>query len=61
MGATTTSGDEQNITDFVFVELEFIDDTGDDALSGGEGVVGFPVSADEYFSHVLKDILILSD
>jgi hypothetical protein len=61
MGATTTSGDEQNITDFVLVELEFIDDTGDEALSGGEGVVGFPVSADEDFSHVLKDILILSD
>ena len=57
MGATTTSGDEQKITDFVFVELEFIDDAGDEALSGGEGVVRFPVSADEDFSHVLNDML----
>lgn len=53
MGATTTSEDRQYITDFIFVKLKFVDDWRGDTLSGGEGVVAFPVSSDEDFSHGL--------
>jgi hypothetical protein len=47
-----TSKISEGITDFVFIELEFIDDVGDKALGGGQRVIAFPVSADEDFSHL---------